>query len=159
MSTTCGQGHASTTGSIDASFAHGTETVKLEVTHTGWETYRQLAEDGIFEYSWDKVIQVLGPFMIDEAPEPKLRSTLESHMLRDLFENEPEGWALNWSRDAIEISDASWGSIIVQLRALGMITTGMKKRAVSDKAVYWKLTPAGDDYLVKLRAVPSASTH
>lgn len=149
---------ASTTGSIDASFAHGTETIKLEVTHTGWETYREVVEDGFFEYSWDKIIQVLGPFMIDEAPEPKLRATLEGHMLRDLFENEPEGWALNWSGDAVEIADASWGSIIVQLRALGIITTGVKKRPVSDKAVYWKLTPAGDDYLVKLRAVPSTST-
>ena len=149
---------ASTMASIDASFAHGSEAVKLKVTHTGWKGYGEHAEDGIIEYTWDEIIQVLGPFMIDEAPEPKLRTTLESHMLRDLFEKEPEGWAYDWSRENIEIADSSWGSIIVQLRALGVITTGTKKRAVSDRAVYWKLTPAGDDYLVKLRAVPSMST-
>lgn len=33
--------------------------------------------------------------------------------------------------------------------------TGTKKRTVSDKSVYWRLTQAGDDYLVSLRAMPS----
>ncbi len=50
------------------------------------------------------------------------------------------------------ISDDSWGKVLVQLRALGIIRTGVKKRTVSDKAVYWTLTPAGDAYLVRLKA-------
>lgn len=145
------------TTKVNENFAHGSETVKLKVTHTGQHASRTVAEDGVFEYAWDEILQVLGPFMIDEAPEPKLRDTLENHMLRDLFETEAEGWALDWARNDLDVADNSWGSIIVQLRALGMITTGTKKRTVSDKAVYWKLTQVGDDYLVKLRAVPSAA--
>lgn len=34
--------------------------------------------------------------------------------------------------------------------------TGTKKRTVSDKSVYWKLTQAGNDYLVSFRAMPSS---
>jgi len=52
----------------------------------------------------------------------------------------------------VEMADDSWGHVLVQLRALGIITTGQKKRTVSDTAVYWKLTPAGDEYLVRLKA-------
>lgn len=145
---------AGTATRIDDSFAHGSEVIELEITHKGMDTYLSVAEEGTLTYTWDEIIEVLGPFMIDEAPEPSLRETLENHMVRDLFEEEDSGWAQDWSRDSVEISDKAWGSIIVQLRALRLITTGTKKRTVSDRAVYWKLTPAGDDYLVALRAMP-----
>lgn len=76
-------------------------------------------------------------------------------MLSDVQNAPAYDWASDWNRESAEISDKSWGTIIVQLRALRLIATGTKKRTVSDKAAYWKLTQAGDDYLVALRAVPS----
>jgi hypothetical protein len=42
--------------------------------------------------------------------------------------------------------------IKIQFQALGLMATGTKKRAVSDKNVYWKLTPYGEKYLIKIRA-------
>lgn len=106
-------------------------------------------------YTWDDIIEVLGPFMIDEAPEPTLRRTFNNQLLRDIQANTEGDRLTEYTRRQTEISDRSWGAIIVQLRALRLITIGTKKRTVSDKAVYWKLTQAGDDYLVSLRAVPS----
>lgn len=143
-----------TAAHIDDSFAHGKEAVELTAIHSGWRAYQDMLEEGTLSYSWDEIVEVLGPFMLDEASEPVLRSALEGHMLRDIFREGSE-WSQDWERDELEISDKSWGSIIVQLRALRLITTGTKKRTVSDKAVYWKLTQAGDDYLVALRAVPA----
>lgn len=140
---------------LDDSFAHGEEQVELTVIHTGRQSFRSYEEEGSLEYSWDEIFEVLGPFMLDEASEPVLRATLESHILRDIFA-ENSSWNKNWEHDDVTVSDKSWGSIIVQLRALRLITNGTKKRTVSDRAVYWKLTQAGDDYLVSLRAVPSA---
>ncbi|MDQ1130955.1 DUF4062 domain-containing protein [Microbacterium sp. SORGH_AS_0888] len=141
---------------IDTTFAHGSEVVSLAITHRGRDphSYRTVDEDGTMDYTWDEIVEVIGPFMIDEAPEPTLRSTLESHILRDLQEEEDGGWEEEWTNETVLISDRSWGSIIVQLRALGIIATGTKKRTVSDKSVYWRLTPAGDAYLVGLRAIP-----
>ena len=72
------------------------------------------------------------------------------------IQNDPSNWAQGWGRELAEISDKSWGAIVVQLRALGMITIGTKKRTAADKSVYWKLTRAGDAYMVSLRAIPSA---
>jgi len=142
---------------IDGSFAHGTEEVKLLLTHRGYSRASgRVDELGDLTYTWDAIIEVIGPFMIDEAPEPSLRNTFNNHMLSDI-QDDPDNWTNDMSHASAEISDKSWGSIIVQLRALRLITTGTKKRTVSDKAVYWKLTQAGDDYLVALRAVPSSA--
>lgn len=142
---------------MDDSFAHGKEQIELSLKHTGYE-YGHMEEDGSLTYTWDEVIEVLGPFMIDEAPEPALRATFNNHMLSDIQNDREGGWSISWGEQTAAISDRSWGAIVVQLRALRLITTGTKKRTVSDKAVYWKLTQAGDDYLVSLRAVPTGAT-
>lgn len=141
---------------LDDSFAHGEEQVELTVIHTGRKSFMSYEEEGSLEYSWDEIFEVLGPFMLDEASEPVLRATLESHILREIL-SEDSSWNKNWEYDEVAISDKSWGSITVQLRALRLITNGTKKRTVSDRSVYWKLTQAGDDYLVSLRAMPSAT--
>ncbi|GAA4266033.1 DUF4062 domain-containing protein [Frondihabitans peucedani] len=152
------EGSAGSAETIDETFAHGSETIELSLIHKGYYSYKHLEEQGTLDYTWDDLIELLGPFMLDEAPEPVLRKTLNQHMLHDVQED-VEGWENHWSNQAVEISDRSWGSVTVQLRALGVISTGSKKRTVSDKAVYWKLTPAGDRYLVALRAVPHDPNH
>ncbi|WP_083396205.1 DUF4062 domain-containing protein [Frigoribacterium sp. MCBA15_019] len=146
------EGSIITAAEIDKAFAHGDEEIAIEVNHRGYEGYKPYYEDGNISYSWNEVVEAIGPFMLDEAPEPLIRNALESDVLRSIQES-PEIWTTTWSSQTAAISDSSWGSIIVQLRALRIIQTGTKKRTVSDKAVYWKLTPAGDDYLVGLRAV------
>jgi hypothetical protein len=145
---------AATSEQMDESFAHGQEEVQIDLVHKG-AGYRE-REDGDLTYTWDEIIEVLGPSMIDEAPEPTLRKTFNNHMLRDIQSDHADAWSTGWLGESAEISDGSWGAIIVQLRALRLIMTGTKKRTVSDKSVYWKLTPAGDKYLVSLRAVPSS---
>lgn len=145
----------SLTAQLDEGFAHGTEELELSLAHKGFSlVHGNFEELGDLTYTWDEIFEVLGPYMIDEVPESSLRSTFNNHMLSEI-QNDPDNWTTRLSDESAEVSDKSWGSIIVQLRALRLITTGTKKRTASDKAVYWKLTQAGDDYLVALRAVPS----
>lgn len=148
---------ATTTPSqIDEAFAHGREEIEIMLKHKGQYHFENVEEDGDLTYTWDEIFEVLGPFMIDEAPEPTLRQTFDNHMLSDIQNSsEEDNWGRGWTRESAKITDKSWGAILVQLRALRLITNGTKKRTASDKAVYWKLTQAGDDYLVALRAVPS----
>lgn len=146
---------AATSTHIDESFAHGQEKIEISLKYKGYSQSRGRTEEVCeLTYTWDDIMEVVGPFMIDEAPEPALRNTINSHMLSEI-QNNVDNWISDMRQATAEISDKSWGSIIVQLRALRLITTGTKKRTVSDKAVYWKLTQAGDDYLVSLRAVPT----
>lgn len=143
---------------VNKSFAHGTESFEVNVTLSGMDphTYHHESQDGSFVYSWDEILELVGPYMIEEASEPSLRKRMETDVMRLIVEE--GGWA-NYRSPRTSIADVSWGTIIVQLRALGVIQTGTKKRTVSDKAVYWKLTPAGDDYLVALRAIPHDPDH
>ncbi|WP_278102221.1 DUF4062 domain-containing protein [Microbacterium proteolyticum] len=136
---------------LNFEYEHGVDEVSFEFHLKGWENDQGYRYDATAEltYTWDEVIETLGPFMIDEAPEPELRDRWNSHMFNDT--QRLEGWP-SLSRGSATITDSTWGAIIVQLRALGAIMVGEKKRPPSDKSIYWKLTPAGDEYLVRLRA-------
>lgn len=141
---------------VNEKFAHSQEKVTLSLTYMGYFPGRgNCRKIGELTYTWDHIMEVLGPFMIDEAPESKLRGKLNDQLFVDI-QNNIDDWIGNLSQPQAIISDKSWGSIIIQLRALRLITTGTKKRTASDNAVYWKLTQAGDDYLTALRAVPSS---
>lgn len=136
---------------IDASFEHGEDEVELSfhVEEGGWAPNSTTVP---LEYTWDDLVDLLGPSMLDEASEPVLRRVLADHAWRGLLEVDGGGWSKTFPNPKVTILDDSWGRVLVQLRALNIITTGQKKRTVSDKAVYWKLTPAGDEYLVRLKA-------
>ena len=46
--------------------------------------------------------------------------------------------------------------IKIQFQALGLITTGYKKRAISDTSTYCKLTPWGEKYVLQVMAILKA---
>lgn len=134
---------------VDESFAQGDDCVELTFS-VSQRRYNDVPRSVEREYSWDQLISILGPFMIDEASESSLRRVLSQHATGRLIADEAAWGEL--AHPSVDIVDSSWGTVLVQLRALGVITTGTKKRTVSDRAVYWKLTPGGDNYLVRLKA-------
>lgn len=138
-------------GAIDASFAHGMEQVELTFTVKEGSYVSRFTEDVELVYAWDEVIELLGPSMLDEASEEALRAALCDDAWRHLLRDDPQLQRL--SVPVVTIANDSWGKVLVQLRALGVIAVGVKKRTVSDKSVYWRLTDAGDAYLVRLKAV------
>jgi hypothetical protein len=140
---------------LDTRFAHGDQTVELTFEIRYGRSYETSTQTVELDFTWDEVIEIVGPLMLDEAPEPHLRKALTAAVPNYLRGIKDGGWGdVNFR--GIEIEDESWGHVLVQLRALGVIRAGIKKRTVSDRAVYWALTRAGDDYLVKLKATPNA---
>jgi hypothetical protein len=133
---------------IDESFEHGTDEVTLEYSVKDLRVGRD-PEVFRVKHPWDEIVALLGPFMMDEAPEAMMRKVLESNAERLYRDSEKRvgGYRLD-----VRVTDESWGLVMVQLRALRIIEPGIKKRAQSDRDVYWKLTPAGDKYLVGLKA-------
>jgi hypothetical protein len=53
----------------------------------------------------------------------------------------------------LKLADDDFGTVLVQLKALGLIQRSDRKRSVSDKGTYWTLTPFGDTHLTTLRAI------
>lgn len=141
---------------LDLSFEHGEDEVSLDFIATSGLSWNPETQESDMAYTWDEIIDLLGPFMLNEAPEPDLRTILQTRIRGDLIAL-GKGWE-RLENLSVAVRDDSWGRILVQLRALGVIASGSKKRAVNDKNVYWMLTPAGDEYLVRLKATKRQPT-
>jgi len=102
--------------------------------------------------SWDELFSYSGSEMIGECSElefeNKLRLAFWHSVINELKKT-------NNSYEEIVIPHVVFDSIKIQLQALGLITYGTKKRAVSDTKTYWKLTPYGEKHLLKVRAIKS----
>ena len=99
--------------------------------------------------SWDKIFSYAGTAMIGECTEQEFRRKVQLVY----FHSVPAQYKEDISFEQIVIYDVVFDTIKIQLQALGLITHGVKKRTVSDKNTYWKLTPYGEKYLLKVRAI------
>lgn len=134
---------------IDSSFAQGQDLVDLTFrVDQAWFDSKPLSFQ--LAYCWDDLVALLGPFMIDEAGEAGLRTVLCQNATSRLATQEANWESL--TAPTVTVADDAWGHVLVQLRALRIIETGTKKRTASDRSVYWRLTSAGDTYLVRLKA-------
>lgn len=102
--------------------------------------------------SWNSLFAHLAPTMLHEAPENRLSTALNeivhSHVFTDI---KTKNTTKRVSFEAVAEDD--FHTIIIQLRALGLITKSVRNRSVKDTATYWKLTPYGDRLMMKLRAI------
>ena len=128
--------------------AQGDDLVTLHFSLYGYykEEYRHMSVQE--EYSWNELFAVVAPSLIDECNNTDFHAKLSNYIART-YKNvpqikEPSNFAL---------SSESFGLIKVQFRALGLITTGTKKRSTTDKHTYWKLTPYGDNIMNQLLAI------
>jgi hypothetical protein len=107
-----------------------------------------------FTSTWDQILAELGPMMLDEATESDLEERLESHLVWSTPrtpETADEIRALGGNHR--EMWDDDFEMVCVQLRALGLVETGKKKRPITDTDKYLMLTDKGRRHLVTLRAV------
>lgn len=106
-----------------------------------------------FETTWNEIIQRVGPSLMDEASEREISNSLEG-LATSLVRTQPERWANDIDQIAKRsVANSSVDDVLVQLFALGLIARGMKKRTMSDRNRYWMLTPAGQDQVMRLRAI------
>jgi hypothetical protein len=123
--------------------------------------------------TWDSLFAQVGPSMMDEAKNAVLRERVDAWYALAAYDNAVEMVKVDLAEDAKglegnvpwenptfsvhdgEIWDDGFETIVVQLRALGLITKSERKRGVNDTGTYWTLTPYGDTHLTTLRAIPS----
>lgn len=104
--------------------------------------------------SWNDIFSRLAPLMIHEASDLELRIALNTFVGERSTPGilkHPE--LQHHTADRFKISDESFHTIKVQLRALGLITRNDKARSVKDAGTYWTLTPYGDEVMTRLIAI------
>lgn len=119
------------------------------------------------EPTWDELFSALGPSLLDEAEERALRNQTNAWCTRrfgDTFRVEVRGQAeaagdkvVAFSGTKLKLNDEDFGTLLIQLKALGLIQRSERKRSVSDRGTYWTLTPYGETHLTTLRAIHKAA--
>ncbi|MEQ1893002.1 MAG: DUF4062 domain-containing protein [Planctomycetota bacterium] len=139
------------------SLAQGETSVSLAVNFVGIHEF--LADDhgqGALTASWNTIFSNIAPLMINEADEQRIRRALSEWAKQALQEDYNDSNAEYVLRSA-EISDHAFHTVIVQLRALGLITMSTKNRGVKNTHTHWKLTPLGDRLMTRLLALPNTA--
>lgn len=112
-----------------------------------------------WELSWNEAFGKIAPLLMGEANDIAIKSQLAefcASRVDEIKQAAPELKNRILGRFAIH-TDA-YHTLMVQLRALGLIVRSEKTRSVKDKAIYWTLTPYGDEAMTRLRAIKSAHT-
>ncbi|MDO2436859.1 DUF4062 domain-containing protein [Aeromonas veronii] len=117
----------------------------------GWNDYVEAELQATI--SWNSIFASLAPSMADESDERNLKIRLNQTVVKIEEEkiNKQKHFS-GYELSAIVDGDV-FETVIVQLRALGLIQKSTKNRSVKDKQTYWRLTDKGDSLLVGLRAI------
>jgi hypothetical protein len=115
------------------------------------------------EITWDELFSAAGPALLDEVDQDSLYNSINTWLTRQFGARArrearrsvtSEGYEFaKYKSTIITLSRDDFGTLIVQWRALGLISRSGRKRSVSDKGTYWTLTPYGDAHLTTLRAI------
>lgn len=92
--------------------------------------------------TWNIIISILAPLMIDECAEKKLREQLSSYFRLE-----------SGTYHDYNIIDHDFQTIKVQLIALHIIQKSERKRISKDTDTYWTLTPYGNRLMMQLKAL------
>ncbi len=113
--------------------------------------------------TWDEIFADVGPLMLDEADQEAIRSRLDRWFVAQVYGDAiemAEDWikdnkvvATDYDADRGSISGHDFDTMLLQLRALGLIAKSERNRSVKDAGTYWTLTPYGDSRLTALRAI------
>lgn len=104
--------------------------------------------------SWDDLFSAVSPVLLGEASDKELKVALNNvakFLAEEDFKDSPKlaGRSLLY----FEVSDDDLHTILIQFRALGLITQGTKTRRTQNSDTYWTLTPYGDTVMTRLRAI------
>lgn len=97
----------------------------------------------IISSTWNVIISVLAPLMVDECTERKL-----SNSLALFFKSE-----LKIDATIYSIDETDFQTIKVQLIALCIMKISERKRTAKNTDTYWTLTPYGNKLMMQLKAL------
>ena len=98
--------------------------------------------------SWDSILRYVGPVLVNECTEVELRDKLR---LCAYHYADRANAKLKYTQ--VILLEVTVDRIKIQLQALGYMAPGLKRRTVSDKSTYWRLTDRGNQQLIAVQAI------
>jgi DNA-binding HxlR family transcriptional regulator len=148
--------------SLDSSGPSGTEELaqgadKFEVEYSYKSRYAtftdmEIGSTDTIEISWNEIFGAISPLLIDESVENKIASPI-NYLVASKEKELAKKFQNDWMNDEYGITEQCFHTILIQLKALGLITKSDKKRSIKDTKKYWTLTNYGENLMTKLRAI------
>jgi len=101
------------------------------------------------EVTWDDIFSYGGSSLVGECDDKQLMDRVRLAYWHSV----PSNFGKHNSYEDIVIPYVLEDQIKVQLQALGLISAGSKKRAVSDTKTYWRMTSYGEKHLIRIKAI------
>lgn len=133
-------------GVDDEGLSQGSDRIVFPVSYA-------LESDGALHSSeatvtWDDILKYVGPALLPECSDKDFQEKLDLCFLHAVREQASDAEDTHYVIIPYVVVD----QIKVQLRALGYMIPGTKRRAVSDNQSYWKLTRSGESRLLSVQA-------
>ena len=101
-------------------------------------------------FTWNEILYLTLPTMMNEADEAEVnRALAEGVALRVGGRVVAKGAGV----PGLMVEPEYFRTVMVQLKALGLIRRGNRPRSVRDRSAYWTLTPYGEAVMTRLRAI------
>jgi hypothetical protein len=141
-------------GTVDLAQGEDAFEVAIDYTVGKQDDWKDEEWKGEVYPTWNEVFAALAPLMMNEASRKALRSRFEEllHEVAIRQRSSDEGMEGKLIK-SLTVPDRALDTVIVQLRALGLIRVSERKRSIQDRGAYWTLTPYGDRLMVQLRAL------
>lgn len=130
-------------------YASGTDDFEISGVYTSGPFGNTAEYRWTFPTFWNGIFAEIGPLLFNEASELRMKRHLGESVIRFSKDRRHD---MSEVRN-VQIFTTVWQTIIVQLRALGVIQKSRKNHGVNDTNTYWTLTPYGEELLTKLRAI------
>lgn len=134
--------------------AQGENPFVIQYTARSIKGFNSHSWTGGVSVAWDDIFYTVSPLLIHESSDGDVRRSLNGLITQEALPNlkqNPKAEGHQFLEFHIE--EDSFHTIIVQLRALGLITQSVKNRSIKDASTYWTLTPYGDSLMLRLRAM------
>lgn len=99
--------------------------------------------------TWDDILRYVGPDLVNECSEKELMEKLKLCA----YHSSINTLGLNLQYSQVVLLTITEDRIKIQLQALGHMEPGVKRRTVSDKNTYWRLTERGRQRLIAAQAI------
>jgi hypothetical protein len=103
--------------------------------------------------TWNELFACVAPAMIDDESEGQIRRRIDDYIARAAVEESATLETKKWRVQAATTNSDEFARVLVQFRALGLITKSTRKHSPADRNTYWSLTPYGDSVMTSLIAV------
>jgi hypothetical protein len=128
--------------SADSNFAGGEDTLIISCTYKKAGEKERISATP--KTTWNNVLKYVGPALLTECSDREFDEKLQLCVHHQLDQSD---------YSSIVIPHVVVDKIKIQLRALGQMVPGSKRRAVADKEKYWVITDLGEQILINTLAI------